>query len=260
MQYKTVSTCENLSVANSSITKKAKPSPRVVPPTRQVRPTREETRQRLLEAAVEVFINQGIGAASIDHIAAAAGFSRGAVYSNFADKDELVMELLRQMTESSIAELDQILVDHPEADDYIRAIQASLVAPVRSGWNHHPVLATELTLWALRIPRAQAMLRDRLDRTQEAVWRALEQNTTQRGLAPASNRKMIAAMIEAMDDGFSLHALIDPSRDPVEAFSVALDFLAEAADAIAFVEQHGGPKRQTTRPTRPPKSASQGSK
>ena len=35
-------------------------------------------------------------------------------------------------------------------------------------------------------------------------------------------------MINAMDDGFGFHAIIDPDRDPIEAFSAALDFIAEA--------------------------------
>jgi hypothetical protein len=49
-----------------------------------------------------------------------------------------------------------------------------------------------------------------------------------------------------MDDGFSLHAMIDPSRDPLVAFAAALDFLAEAGAAIGFVERAGGGKRLPT--------------
>lgn len=53
-------------------------------------------------------------------------------------------------------------------------------------------------------------------------------------------------MISAMDDGFSLHAIIDPRRDPIAAFGVALDFLAEASAAIAVAERVGE-KRKPTR-------------
>src|SRR5882757_7293970 len=52
----------------------------------RTRPTRDDTREKLLEAAARVFEEQGIGGTSIETIAAAAGFTRGAFYSNFKSK------------------------------------------------------------------------------------------------------------------------------------------------------------------------------
>ncbi len=49
----------------------------------RTRPTRDDTRDKLFEAAAQVFEDQGINGASIEAIAAAAGFTRGAFYSNF---------------------------------------------------------------------------------------------------------------------------------------------------------------------------------
>ncbi len=68
----------------------------------RTRPTREETREKLFQAAAEVFEEQGIGAASIEAIAAAAGLTRGAFYSNFADKDELIIAMLEDHVDRSI--------------------------------------------------------------------------------------------------------------------------------------------------------------
>ena len=53
----------------------------------RTRPTRDDTCEKLFEAAARVFEEQGIGGASIEAIAAAAGFTRGAFYSNFKSKD-----------------------------------------------------------------------------------------------------------------------------------------------------------------------------
>ena len=61
----------------------------------RTRPTRDDTCEKLFEAAARVFEEQGIGGASIETIAAAAGFSRGAFYSNFKSKDELIIEIGR---------------------------------------------------------------------------------------------------------------------------------------------------------------------
>src|SRR4030081_3172141 len=55
---------------------------------------RQETREQLLAAAARVFAARGFHATSLDAIAEEAGFSRGAVYYNFADKEELFLELL----------------------------------------------------------------------------------------------------------------------------------------------------------------------
>jgi AcrR family transcriptional regulator len=55
---------------------------------------REETREQVLAAAARMFAQRGFHATSLDAIAEEAGFSRGAVYYNFADKEELFLELL----------------------------------------------------------------------------------------------------------------------------------------------------------------------
>ena len=61
-------------------------------------------------------------------------------------------------------------------------------------------------------------------------------------------------MINALDDGFGLHAIIDPTRDPIEAFNTALDFITEAGAAIAVAEA-AGKKRAPTRPPAPGSAA-----
>ncbi|MFL9880819.1 TetR/AcrR family transcriptional regulator [Herbaspirillum rhizosphaerae] len=58
--------------------------------------SREQTRQRLLEASHAVFVQKGFTLASVEDITAAAGYTRGAFYSNFGDKTELFFELLRR--------------------------------------------------------------------------------------------------------------------------------------------------------------------
>ena len=58
--------------------------------------SREQTTQRLLEAAQKLIAKKGLDAASVENIAAAAGYTRGAFYSNFSSKDDLFIELLRR--------------------------------------------------------------------------------------------------------------------------------------------------------------------
>ncbi|MDE0546166.1 TetR/AcrR family transcriptional regulator [Microbacterium sp. C7(2022)] len=56
-------------------------------------PRREATRQKLLDAAAQVFAEVGLDAASVEAVCDRAGFTRGAFYSNFESKDELFLEL-----------------------------------------------------------------------------------------------------------------------------------------------------------------------
>src|SRR3954452_5784897 len=72
--------------------------------------TREEkkaqTRERLIEAAARVFAEKGFAATSLDEVADAAGLTKGAVYSNFENKEDLVRAVLEvnQRRQHSISE------------------------------------------------------------------------------------------------------------------------------------------------------------
>src|SRR3989440_1571462 len=55
---------------------------------------RELTRTTLIEAASEVFANKGVNGASLEEIAELAGFTRGAIYSNFGSKEELLFAVI----------------------------------------------------------------------------------------------------------------------------------------------------------------------
>jgi AcrR family transcriptional regulator len=80
---------------------------------RPVRLTRAQqqalTRERLLAAAERVLARHGYGGASIDLITAEAGYSKGAIYSNFESKEAVFLELLRVYMERDMAELGRIV-------------------------------------------------------------------------------------------------------------------------------------------------------
>jgi AcrR family transcriptional regulator len=66
---------------------------------------REATRERMLEAARSVLAREGIQGASVEHICEQAGFTRGAFYSNFSSKDDLLLALFDRERELMIARL-----------------------------------------------------------------------------------------------------------------------------------------------------------
>ncbi|MHB9841761.1 TetR/AcrR family transcriptional regulator [Paraburkholderia terrae] len=70
---------------------------------------KEQTREHLLEAAREMFVQKGLAATSVEDIAEAAGYTRGAFYSNFGGKCELLIELLRRDDDRARGNLHEIM-------------------------------------------------------------------------------------------------------------------------------------------------------
>src|SRR6516225_3193626 len=89
---------------------------------------REETRELVLAAAAGVFARRGFHATSLDAVAEEAGFSRGAVYYNFADKEELFLELLDRRCAERAQDLRAVFADNPEDDVAATSRQAQLAA------------------------------------------------------------------------------------------------------------------------------------
>jgi AcrR family transcriptional regulator len=100
------------------------------PPGPVPRVRREEVRRRLLEAAATVFAKRGYAGARLDEIAHTAGFTKGAVYSNFSGKHALLAELIEQhlRTQFSLSVEEIRSQDRPDriiediADVYARSI------------------------------------------------------------------------------------------------------------------------------------------
>src|SRR3979409_898811 len=89
----------------------------------RTRPTRDDTREKLFEAAARVFEEQGVGGARIEAIAAAASLTRGAFYSNFKSKDELIISMLEEHVEQSIRRMHELLARHTTLADFINALR-----------------------------------------------------------------------------------------------------------------------------------------
>ncbi len=73
------------------------------------RPTREAVRRRLLDAALEVFAEHGFETANLDQVAAAAGLTKGAIYSNFTGKDDLFYAMMAEQVLARVASIRSIL-------------------------------------------------------------------------------------------------------------------------------------------------------
>lgn len=89
-------------------------------------PRREATRSRLIDAAVREFAAHGIDATSVEQLCEAAGFSRGAFYSNFATKDDLCLAMLAQYRDHVIDVLGEAFSAPPADADLAWATGSAL--------------------------------------------------------------------------------------------------------------------------------------
>ena len=127
----------------------------------RTRPTRDETREKLFEAAARVFEEQGIGGASIETIAAAAGFTRGAFYSNFKSKDELIIAMLEDHVEQSTRRHLDLLARHRNLADFIDALK-TMDRSQQDPLGRSPLLHMEMILFVARAEKRRPELAKRL--------------------------------------------------------------------------------------------------
>ena len=118
---------------------------------------RAQTQERLMAAAARVFAERGIIGASVEELCEAAGFTRGAFYSNFADKDELVLALIRQSIKNQYAAAEQAIARTkaaPGRPDAAELVSNTLAAFAEAGHSGRETILTEreLLLYAARQP------------------------------------------------------------------------------------------------------------
>lgn len=125
-------------------------------------PKRTQTRERLLQAALAVFAEHGVLGASVEAICERAGFTRGAFYSNFASKNELCAELLRQSIDRGVATAEAA-VRRVTEELAGKTLQETIELGVAAFLELQPkgaeetLVRLELQLHAIRTPEARAL-------------------------------------------------------------------------------------------------------
>ena len=193
----------------------------------RTRPTRDDTRQKLFEAAAQVFGEQGIGGASIETIAAAAGFTRGAFYSNFESKDELIIAMLEDHVEQSIRRIHDLLARHKTLADFIDALK-TMDRSQQDPLGRSPLLHMEMILFVARAEKRRPELAKRLRARRKLIADIVETASKNSGRNPPFNPAWMGAFTLAMEDGFRLHRLIDPETTPADSFLRAIGDLHRA--------------------------------
>lgn len=127
-------------------------------------PRRVATRQRLVEAAIREFAARGVDGTSVEQLCEAAGFTRGAFYSNFSTKDDLCVAVLEHHRDVVMSGLDRAFSDAPEAVsvEWATGTALSTFFAIIAPSEEFRITLMEIRLRALRSPdlaaRADALV------------------------------------------------------------------------------------------------------
>jgi AcrR family transcriptional regulator len=169
---------------------------------------KEQTRALLVDAALRVFAERGYDEATVEDIAAAAGYSKGAYYFHFASKEDIFQELLDQWTDTRTERLGAFHEAAPAAAALVETLEAFLSYGERESlW---PRLLVEF--WA-EAGRYEAIRRGLV--RAYAAWQRLLAQTFQRAadsglLSPQLDPDAAARLVLATHDGLVVQTCIDP--------------------------------------------------
>jgi AcrR family transcriptional regulator len=223
---------------------------------------REETREQLLaaaarvfarngfhatslEAAARVFAKRGFHATSLEAIAEEAGFSRGAVYYNFADKEELFLELLDRRCAERAQSLREVFGE--PTDDVATTSQQAQVAAQQAldamtGDPEWRALYLEFLAHAARNPAFRRRFARRTDEMRAALEEIVVERTQPVADALDMSPEQLAVIIDALGVGLWGHHMLHGARAvPPELYSQAIALLVDGIAARAGTPAAGAP-------------------
>lgn len=178
---------------------------------RTARPRRDEVRTRVLAAAARVVAERGLAGASLDQVAAAAGFTKGAVYSNFASKDELFLALLDEQVTRRVASVEAALRAAPDLPAALAAVAGELTRPDPA----EQLLLVEFWSRAVRDPQVRAEFvafrRDLRARIADVAAHFLAERP---GAAAGWDPESLALVVVTLANGLALEGVPDPGAVP----------------------------------------------
>lgn len=191
-------------------------APRLTPERR-----RDLTREALLDAATTVFAREGYGAGTLEEIADAAGFTTGAIYSNFGNKQDLFLAVIARRNARLLEAYREKLDERPDG-------QVADLGDVAQVWTEHELgdrdallLTLEVRLAALRDPQIRARVGAFERQTEETIARFVaSQIGAIDGLRLPMATEQFAALVYAANQGIVQHAAICTTdhKDLFEAF------------------------------------------
>lgn len=168
----------------------------------------EHTRQILLDAAEEVFARKGLTGAALEEIAETAGFTRGAIYSQFGAKEKLFLAVVDRQRQRFLDGFAEVMMSFHrlsdvDIDELAERWRQSSSGPDRAALGH------ELTLYLLRNPDAREGVAAQRRETVRALGEFISSNVARIGGTLTMEAETLARVVLAANDGITLNSLLD---------------------------------------------------
>lgn len=183
-----------------------------------------ETRERLLRAAAKVFARHGFDGASLGQVAEEAGYTKGAVYSNFDSKDDLFTALIEAHCQDSLEQTRRLLQSPGPADERLQGIGDRLAGQI-VGDRDWTRLFIEFWTQSLRDPRLRRRFLAAWGATRAGFTQLIEQHARDSGSALALPADQLASLAMAVTNGLALQMLLDPRLIRPGTLGTALSLL-----------------------------------
>jgi AcrR family transcriptional regulator len=198
---------------------------------------RAMTRRYLLDAAALVFARDGFQGATLDEVAKTAGFTKGAVYSNFKSKDDLFLALQQDWSERELAVLDQFLADNAHEPDaqlsQVRELLHSAMFSWHDTWN---ALYMEFVVYARHKPELLAELAAIRRRWRDFVAQLIDREYEAWGATTQYPSSHMAEISLALFAGLGYDRLVDAELVDDALLDTVLSILFQS---MGIPEVHG---------------------
>ncbi len=191
------------------------------------------TRRRLLDGAEAVFARSGYHGASVDEIAREAGATTGALYSNFASKEELFLALFEERVATDVRDYSRIVAEGATGAEQARGTADHWMEILRERPGYFP-LFIEFWAYAIREPRLRDRLAGQFAALRSSSARLFLEGAAREGVAPSSEAgELMGLLINALANGLALEKLADPEAVPDALFGDLLVLIFRALEALA---------------------------
>ena len=203
---------------------------------------REHTRTCLVEAAAKVFSRRGYDKASLDEVAEQAGFTKGAVYSNFKGKEDLFLATIDRHFEERLDAVKRLMMEEPGGQGTAHAVGMDFMEDLNSEPEYF-ALFFEFWAYAQRNPAVKRKFLPRVQRFRTALAELFEAKA-EKGLELPIPSEHLASMLIAMAAGVAMEREFDPKSVPDDMYARMLQFFFRGmlADDESGLDVHAGDK------------------
>jgi AcrR family transcriptional regulator len=193
--------------------------------------SREQTQQRLIDAAQSVIAKKGLAGTSVEDIAAAAGYTRGAFYSNFRSKSDLFIDLLRRDHRQAHDTMSELLVADLAPEQLEQRVIQMYAQLYRS--NEGFMNWTEARMLAARDARFRSKLNALMIEKRDFIAEFIEHFYARVGIPAAAPPKEMAMGFMSLVEGVKLFRLSSPQDMTVDSAESILTLFIDALIRLA---------------------------